>query len=75
VRTWLTAHPSANLCIVEKNGGLAVKCTDEDGRMAKGADVDAAIEVMRVLVAKREDLIVVVTDGFADMCWSILSKG
>jgi trehalose-6-phosphatase len=75
VRTWIETHPSAIFYIIEKNGGFAVKFTDEDGRLARGADVDAVVALMRSLVKDRDDLIVVVTDGFADVCSSVLSKG
>jgi trehalose-6-phosphatase len=63
------------LSIVCKNGGFSVKFTDEDGCLALGIDVDAVVAFMESLVTDRQDLIVVVTDGFADVCSSVLSKG
>jgi hypothetical protein len=41
----------------------------------RGVDVDAVVEFMNDLVKGRPDLIVVVTDGFANVCLSVLSKG
>jgi trehalose-6-phosphatase len=75
VEAWIGAHKSAYLYVVKKNGGFAVKFTDEDGRLAHGADVDAVVDLMNELVKDRPDLIVVVTGGFADVCLSVLNKG
>jgi hypothetical protein len=74
-RAWIEARPSANLCIAEKNGGFAVKFIDEVVRLPSGVDVDAVIKAMEGLAKDGPDLIVIVTDGSADVCSSVLSEG
>ncbi len=72
---YLGARPDQNLSLVVKNGGFAVKFTDEDGRLAKGADVDAVIAFVESLVVECDELISVQTDGFIDVCSGLLNKG
>jgi hypothetical protein len=50
-----------------------VKLIDEDGRLPSG--VDAVIKILEGLVRDGPDLIVIVTDGSADGCSSVLSEG
>ncbi|OAE28021.1 hypothetical protein AXG93_3633s1030 [Marchantia polymorpha subsp. ruderalis] len=53
---YLSAKPDQNLSLVVKNGGFAVKFTDEYCRLAKGVDVDAVIEFVHSLVVGSKEL-------------------
>lgn len=75
ITEYLSARPDQNLSLVVKNGGFAVKFTDEDGRLAKGADVDAVVLYVQSLVEGSKELISVQTDGFIDVCSGFLNKG
>lgn len=75
ITQYLSARRDRNLSLVVKNGGFAVKFTDEDGRLAKGVDIDAVIAFVQRLVADSEELISVQTDGFIDVCSGFLNKG
>jgi trehalose-6-phosphatase len=74
VEEWLDARESANVSIVRNSDGFAVKFTDKNGRPARGVDVDAVVVLVRNFVKERADLMVVVTDGFANVCPSVLTK-
>jgi hypothetical protein len=68
IQKYLQERPDENFTLVVKNGGFAVKFTDEDGRLAKGADIDAVVRFVRDLVEGKPELIAVETDGFIDLC-------
>jgi hypothetical protein len=75
MQAYLAKHDTENLSLVEKNGGFAIRLSDEDGRRARDGQIDQVREFVRKLALSNDELTFVTTDGFVDLYTARLNKG